>query len=78
MYVNSFRTFKANNQRIVKECRGVKVTEGFPKPDFSKIVECGDILQEIQTCKYGVWTLFQNIWCKWKGRNEAVKLIQKK
>lgn len=31
--VESFWTYKAQNQRIVKKCRNVKVTRRFPKAD---------------------------------------------
>ena len=50
---------------------------GLPEADVSKLVWHGDMLQEIQTCTYGVGTPFQKIWCQWSGKNQVVKLIQK-
>lgn len=41
--VKSFRTFKAENQRIVKEYGYVMVTGDSTKTNFSKIAEYRDI-----------------------------------
>lgn len=51
----------------------MKITGGLPEAGVSKLVWHGDILQEIQTCTYGVGTPFQKIWCQWSGKKLGCK-----